>query len=101
MVNSAKLRGIHLNITNEGWRRAWHIMCALAPAASPAPVDELGEGLRERCAQIVDELIVHEPPGRGKLMLAIAARAIRRGRTLTPAEKLENLNKALNEEGAE
>lgn len=48
--------------------------------------------VREAPAKLVEEMAEREAPGRTKLMLTIAARAIRRGRHLTPAEKLANLS---------
>lgn len=49
---------------------------------------------REKCAQLVDEML-KEPAfashARTRLALMIAARAIRRGRHLTPEEKFENI----------
>jgi len=57
------------------------------------------EGIREgeRLALLVEELAGREKPGRSKLMLMIAARAVRRGRLLTPAEQLENVERFLTE----
>jgi len=57
------------------------------------------EGIREgeRLALLVEELAGREKPGRSKLMLMIAARAVRRGRLLTSAEQLENVERFLTE----
>jgi hypothetical protein len=52
---------------------------------------------RERCAKLVEQLMETyemDKPER-RLALAIAARAIRRGRLLTEAEKLRNLASAM------
>lgn len=48
---------------------------------------------RERLSLLVEELADREKPGRTKLMLMIAARAVRRGRLLTPAEQLGNVKR--------
>ena len=58
--------------------------------------------VREHCAQIVEELRSSHPWNEkpwAKMALFIAARAIRRGRNLTAAEKLENLAKSFEDEG--
>lgn len=49
------------------------------------------EGERERLALLVDQMVEDEKPGRAKLMLAIAAKVIRRGRHLSDEEKWENV----------
>lgn len=59
---------------------------------------------REKCAQLVEELFNQEPRsiyGREgvRVVLSIAARAIRRGRHLTDQEKLDNLASAMEEDG--
>jgi hypothetical protein len=53
---------------------------------------------RDRLAKLVEELMAAEKPGRSTLMLAIAARAVRRGRLLTADEQMNNLLNAIDAE---
>lgn len=53
---------------------------------------------REGMAQMLEGMIPDYAPGGARIGIAIAARAIRRGRPLTDAEKMENLKAALAEE---
>jgi hypothetical protein len=53
---------------------------------------------REQDAKIVESMISKQPPGRPRLVLGIAARAIRRGRFLTAREQLQNLINNLKED---
>lgn len=62
--------------------------------------DELRRA-REGMAQMITDMIPSHPPGGVRLGLAIAARAIRRGRPLTEAEKLENLKAAIWDDSAQ
>lgn len=60
-------------------------------------VRETSANRREHDAKLV-EMMIHEFPWSeqpyARMALAVAARAIRRGRHLTPAERMENLAKA-------
>lgn len=58
-------------------------------------IQQAREVERERCAQLVDEMIPRRKPGAERVVLAIAANAIRRGRHLTATEQLANLKTAL------
>jgi len=59
------------------------------------------EDVIEECAKLVDDVMKAEPPGRSKMMLAIAAKTVRRGRHLTDSEKHANLMRAMREAEAE
>lgn len=59
---------------------------------------------RERCAKLIEDLMNQEPRsiyGREgvRAVLSIAARAIRRGRHLTDREKVDNLARAMEDDG--
>lgn len=60
-------------------------------------VAEIERRVAERAAQMLDKMISASAPGGARLGLAIAANAVRRGRPLTDAEKMENLKAALAE----
>lgn len=49
------------------------------------------EAERERLAKMIEEFALERKAIGERVSLAIAARAVRRGRMLTPAEQLENL----------
>jgi len=56
---------------------------------------------REECAKLVEQMLedpIFSNHARVKCALKIAARAIRRGRHLTPSEKLENVIRWLEQE---
>lgn len=55
------------------------------------------EAERERLAKMVEEYIWTRDKAGERVVLAIAAKAIRRGRMLTACEQLENLAKAMAE----
>jgi hypothetical protein len=71
-------------------------------AGMEAEQDRYEREIRERCAKLA-EAMIHQPPYKeqpwARLALAIAARAIRRGRHLTSKEQLNNLANAFAEEG--
>lgn len=72
-----------------------------AAALSQAPVPA-GENAREECAKIVEAMITQIPwseKPHTRAALRIAANAVRRGRHLTNAEKIENLAKGFDDEG--
>lgn len=58
------------------------------------------ELVRAQLATLVERLAEKEAPGRSKLMLMIAARAVRRGRLLTASEQLENVERFISEDPA-
>jgi hypothetical protein len=68
--------------------------------ASPTPAVSREDVIKE-CAKLVDDVMKAEPPGRSKMMLAIAAKTVRRGRHLTDSEKHANLMRAMREAEAE
>jgi hypothetical protein len=55
---------------------------------------------RDRLAVLVEQLAERERPGRARLVLIIAARAVRRGRHLTSEEQLDNLFKWIDSDEA-
>jgi hypothetical protein len=84
--------GDSIGLLPEWFAKSYRAMIAAAPPSSPSERD---------AAQLVEEMAEKEAPGRTKLMLTIAARAIRRGRHLTPAEQLANLSSWLDHEDTE
>lgn len=52
---------------------------------------------REECASLIDDMVRDEKPGRSKMVLAIAAKTVRRGRHLSAVEKLNNLKLAMQD----
>ena len=71
-----------------------------ARPASPTPAVSR-EDVIEECAKLIDDVMKAEKPGRAKMMLAIAAKTVRRGRHLTDSEKLANIERAMREAEAE
>lgn len=64
---------------------------------------DYGEEVRERCAELVEQMLDMDPwkdQAWARCALMVAARAIRRGRHLTASEQLENLAKSLEEDGS-
>lgn len=60
--------------------------------------------LREHCAKLCEDMITVKPycdQPWARMALAVAARAIRRGRHLTSSEQLHNLADSMSEDGPE
>lgn len=55
------------------------------------------EAERERLAKMVEEYLWTRKPGGERVVLAVVAKAIRRGRMLTAREQIENFAKAITE----
>ena len=59
--------------------------------------DDAIEAERKRLATMLNEMAMGQPPGGQRMILAIAARAVARGRRLTAVEQMANLKKAIDE----
>lgn len=55
------------------------------------------EAERERLATMIETYAMERKPGEGRMVLAIAAQDVRRGRRLTETEKMDNFEAALRE----
>ncbi len=77
------------DLDDEERERFEALVAAIDSYVALSAIPSTGSG--EMAAKLVEELAEAEKPGRSKLMLMIAARAVRRGRHLTDAEKLDNV----------
>lgn len=59
-------------------------------------MDEIA-ATREECARLIDDMVAQEKPGHSKMVLAVAAKTVRRGRHLTAEEQWNNLLLAMTD----
>ena len=67
------------------------------PQVMPRTLTELMRAERDRLAKMIEAYAMERAPGGERMVLAIAARSVRRGRRLTFAEQMDNLERAMEE----